>query len=165
MKTSQSHVSKPEVTRAKVYLELWWWLLTLIVCAIVLFPILRSIPEYPFLVSNVLFVVIFITVTRYIFLLKHTFLAHLTWIKAGIIAFSAIILFLLITGLGDFNSFVDEQGLQVLVTNLSFEKQTALISYMHNEMIFFGVGSIIATALLPVRMLISLWRMRNRGTV
>jgi len=32
-------------------------------------------------------------------------------------------------------------------------------------MIFFGVGGIITGIILPFRMIISLWRMRNKGTV
>ena len=50
-------------------------------------------------------------------------------------------------------------------THLHVTKQTSLINYIKNEMIFFGVGSIITGIILPFRMIISLWRMRNKGTV
>jgi hypothetical protein len=69
------------------------------------------------------------------------------------------------TGLGDFHNFLEERGLQTLVTHLHVTKQTSVINYIKSEMIFFGVASIIAGLILPIRMIVSLWRMRNRGTV
>jgi hypothetical protein len=32
-------------------------------------------------------------------------------------------------------------------------------------MYFFGAASLVVTALLPLRLLLSVWRNRNRGTV
>jgi len=69
------------------------------------------------------------------------------------------------TALSDFHNFLDEQGLQTLVEHLNVKTQTRLMNYMKSEMIFFGVGAIISGLILPFRMLISLWRVRNRGTV
>ena len=69
------------------------------------------------------------------------------------------------TALSDFRNYVDERGLQTLVNHLHVTKQTRIIEYIKNEMIFFGVGGIITGIILPFRMIISLWRMRNKGTV
>jgi len=87
------------------------------------------------------------------------------WIKVFIIAVSAILFFIMTTALSDFHNFLDEQGLQTLVEHLNVNAQTRLMNYMKSEMIFFGVGAIISGLILPFRMLISLWRVRNRGTV
>jgi len=55
--------------------------------------------------------------------------------------------------------------LQTLVENLDVQLQTRRINYIKHEMIFFGMGSLITGVLLPIRMVRSLWRMRNTGTV
>jgi hypothetical protein len=87
------------------------------------------------------------------------------WIKLAIIAGAAIFFFIVSNALSDFRNFVDEKGLQTLVDHLHVTKQSSIILYIKNEMIFFGVGSIITGILLPIRMIVSLWRMRNKGTV
>ena len=81
------------------------------------------------------------------------------------IAIAAIMFFVMSTAMSDFNNFLEEKGLQTLVTHLHVEAQSNVINYIKSEMIFFGVGSVIAGIILPFRMLISLWRMKNRGTV
>ena len=149
----------------KLKIELIWWFFTSIVLFIILLPIWNNVPAYPFFAENAFFIAAFITFTRYIFLLPITLIAREKWIKLFVIATAVILFFVMTTGLIDFNNFMDEKGLQTLVAHLHVEDQTKMINFIKNEMIFFGVGSIIAGILLPIRMLVSLWRMRNRGTV
>ena len=146
-------------------IELLWWLATFILAALVLLPIWRNAPTYPFFAENLFFIVAFVTFTRYIFLLRTTFIAQMKWIKVIIIAMAAIMFFVMSTGLSDFRNFMDEKGLQTLVDHLHVTEQTRIINYIKNEMVFFGVGSIIAGIALPVRMIMSLWRMRNKSGV
>jgi hypothetical protein len=154
-----------KIRAQKFKVELFWWMFTSILVCIILLPIYTKVPFYPFYAENIFFIVAFITFTRYIFLLPLTLIAKFKWIKVFIIAVSVILFFVMSTGMSDFRNFVDEKGLQTLVTNLDVQAQSNLINYIKNEMIFFGVGSIIAGVILPFRMLISLWRMKNRGTV
>jgi len=154
-----------KIRAQKFKVELFWWMFTSVLVCIILLPIYTKVPFYPFYAENIFFIVAFITFTRYIFLLPLTLIAKFKWIKVFIIAVSVILFFVMSTGMSDFRNFVDEKGLQTLVTNLDVQAQSNLINYIKNEMIFFGVGSIIAGVILPFRMLISLWRMKNRGTV
>lgn len=153
------------ITAQKRKVELLWWLATFILAAIVLYPIWRNAPTYPFFAENLFFIVAFVTFTRYIFLLPTTLIARMKWIKVIIIAAAAIMFFVMSTGLSDFRNFMDEKGLQTLVDDLHVTQQTWVINYIKNEMVFFGVGSIIAGIALPVRMIMSLWRMRNKRGV
>jgi uncharacterized membrane protein YbaN (DUF454 family) len=57
------------------------WLITALVVAGVLYPVLTTVSSYPFLLTNIIFIVAFITFARYIFQLKHSFLAHRTFFK------------------------------------------------------------------------------------
>ena len=149
----------------KIIVEVMWWLFTFILVIIVLLPIYLKVPLFPFYYQNILLITCFVTFTRYIFLLPTTLIARKKWIKVFIIAISAILFFIMTTALGDFRNFFDEEGLQTLVGDMNVKEQTRMMHYMKSEMVFFGVGSIIAGILLPFRMIISLWRMRNRGTV
>lgn len=153
------------VIKQKAVLEILWWFFTGLVVIIVLYPIWEKVPKYPFFLQNTFFIIALITFSRYIFLLPITLIARLKWIKVFIIAVAVLFFFIMSTALGDFRNFLDEKGLQTLVSHLHVTEQTRMIHYMKNQMIFFGVGSIIAGIILPMRMIMSLWRMRNKGTV
>lgn len=151
--------------KQKTIAEIIWWIFTLLVIAIVLFPIWDNDIDFPFYFQNAFLIAIFITFTRYIFFLPLTFIARKKWIKVAIILSAVIFFFVMSTALSDFRNYVDERGLQTLVDHLHVTRQTRIIEYIKNEMIFFGVGGIITGIILPFRMIISLWRMKNKGTV
>jgi len=154
-----------DVKRARLSLEIIWWVFTAVAIAAVLVPIRLQTDTYPFYLPNALYIVIFITFTRYTFFLRHTFLAYLFWIKLLILAFSVILVFILIMSLGDFSNFLDEKGLQTIVSHLPVARQYPLMRYIKSEMIFFGVASVVSAIVFPVRMLISVFRMYNSGTI
>lgn len=154
-----------EMNHQKLKVEIIWWIFTAVLTFIILLPILQKAPSYPFFPENAFFIIAAVTFTRYIFLLPITLISHLKWIKLAMIAIAAILFFVMSTALSDFRNFLDERGLQTLVTHLHVTEQTRVINYIKNEMIFFGVASVISGIVLPFRMLKSLWRMRNRGTV
>ena len=147
--------------KKQITLELLWWLVTLIVAAAILFPILSNLDNYPFFKSNLVFIVVFITLTRYVFLLKHTILAKAELIKVGIVLVSVPFIFLLIEGLSNFQNYLDEEGLDKFMPLMNLEKQQDMINYIKSEMLFFGVGAIIVAILFPFRMIISIWKNRN----
>ncbi len=152
-------------TSAMWRLELLWWLLTVLVAVGLLFPILREIPNYPFLLLNLVFIIVLITFARYIFLLKHTFLAKRQKLKVVLLFLCIPLIFYLINGINYFQTFLDEQGVESFMSDLPFESQAPLAEYIRTEMIFFGVGSLISAVMMPFRMLVSIWRLKNRGTV
>jgi hypothetical protein len=53
--------------KQKHYLELIWWVITVLITIAVLFPIYSSLPSYRFGWINIIYIVSFITVSRYIF--------------------------------------------------------------------------------------------------
>ncbi len=146
-------------------LELLWILITLIVLVVVLLPIYSTADFYPFYKYNILFVVVFISLTRYIFFLKHTVLAHRMYLKA-VVGFICIpFTFYLIKGLQEFQVYYDEIGLQEFYTSLDYAKQKMMMKYNKAEFFLFGTGSIITAILFPMRMILSIWRNYNKGTV
>jgi len=149
-----------------IKLELVWWLLTAILVIGILYPIYTKVgTNYPFYRSNLLFIITFITFTRLIFLLQHSFVANWEKIKIGLIMFTPILLFYLVNELNFFQTFLDEKGVENFLADMSIPDRESMRKYITAEMLLFGVGSLVAAVVLPIRLLISIWRARNRGTI
>ncbi len=146
-------------------IELLWWLITIVVVAAVMLPIFTRAEDYPFYEINVLYIVTFITLSRYIFLLPFTFLAHRQVWKAILVFLCVPLIFYLVQELNFFQTFLDEYGPKAVVGDLPYRRLNGMINYVRNEMLLFGMGAIISAVVLPFRLLLSIWRNRNRGTV
>jgi len=146
-------------------LEIVWWIFTAVATLLVLYPILSSVGHYPFLTTNIVYVVTFITLSRYVFLLRHTFLAYRQSLKVILFFLCVPLVFFLVQELNAFQTFLDEEGPGAVLGNLPHRKRDNLIKYVQSEMLLFGTGSIISGVLFPLRLLVSVWRYRNRGTV
>ena len=153
------------MVKEKLTVEILWWVFTMVFVCVIMWPIWRDVPGFPFTFQNILLIVFFVTFTRYIFFLHLTLIARKKWIKVAIIAWAGLFFFITATAMIDFRNFMDEKGLQTLVSHLEVEDQTRRMKCIKQEMIFFGVGSIITGILLPMRMIRSLWRMKNTGRV
>jgi hypothetical protein len=152
-------------TIQKIQLEFLWWVVTALITGGLLYPIYQSGAIYPFWIQNIVFILVFITLVRYLFLLKFTLLSHFQIGKAIIFVFCVPLFLYLFNQMAYFQVFLGETGMQEVFKDLSMDQQSALANYTKNEMIFFGTGSIIACLIFPVRILISFWRTHNRGTV
>lgn len=146
-------------------LELLWWAFTLVLVAVIIIPIQNSVENYPFLFSNILFIIAFITLTRYVFLLRYTFLAHKEKLKIILFFASIPVIFFLINEVHFFQTFLDEKGLESFLGGLEINERNRMGGFIRKEMLFFGIGSVMTAILFPFRMLVSVWRVRNRGTV
>lgn len=147
--------------RYKIILEATSWAITALIALLAVFPIYQNDIDFPFYTANITFVVIFITFTRYLFLLKHTWLINQTYIKIGIIGISILLAVSLLNWLFMFNRYIDEEGLQELTYHLKFNQQMSMIKYIKAEMLFFGVGSVISAIAFPVRLMMSVWKDYN----
>lgn len=145
-------------------LESIWWIATAILLFVLIYPIYSSSPDFPFLTSNILSILVFVTLTRHIFLLKHSFLGYAQWAKVALIVICIPLFIYLIQELNAFERFADEIGIQSLFTNLPEQGQSTMVEYTKSEYLFFGVGSLITVVIFPFRMLISFWRTYNHGT-
>lgn len=151
--------------KLKIALELIWWILTAIVVWAVLYPIHKAMYVWPFETVNIFFVVLLITLSRYIFLLKHTFISDRQVLKIVLLLLMFPLGFVLIEQVNKFLVFIEERTWEPLTGHLPVAQQPAIEQYIWGEMLFFGVGSIIAAGVFAGRMMLSIWRTRNRGTV
>jgi hypothetical protein len=148
-------------TALKWWLESIWWIITAVVIYAILVPVYKAMHVWPFLMWNIIFIATLMTMTRHIFLLPYTFLARKQVLKVAIIFALFPITFALVNGLNIFLSYVEENTWETLTGHLPAEQKRAIESYLWTEMIFFGIGSVIAAPALAVRLFISIWKQHN----
>jgi FlaA1/EpsC-like NDP-sugar epimerase len=146
-------------------LEMIWWVFTIILLVVVLFPVYNNVTNYPFWGSNILFIIAFITLSRYIFLLRHTFLAENQKIKVLLFFLSIPVVFFLISQVHYFQTFLDEKGVESFLGEMNLIDRNRMTAFIRTEMLFFGIGSVVTAIIFPFRMLGSVWLLKNRGTV
>lgn len=150
----------------KVLLEIIWWIATIIIVILFLLPIINNIgSKYPYYVPNIFFIVLFITFTRYIFLLKHTLISDLKWFKVVMVFVPIPLFFYALDSHFNFQDFVDKNEHIDMLSHLIPDRAMEVSNYMKYQFIFFATGGFIVLVLLPIRMIISVWRGLNRGTV
>lgn len=150
----------------KLILELVWWIATAVIVVLFLLPVLNYVgSKYSFYTPNIFFIVLFVTFTRYIFLLKHTFLAKNRILKLILIFLPIPLFFYSLDALYNFQDFVDRGAHIGMFNHLVPDTAMNISKYIKYQFIFFGTGSIIVLFLLPIRMIISIWRRINKGTI
>ncbi len=149
----------------KLTFELGWWLVTAIICLLVYLRVTTGFVSYPFLVANMAFIVIFITVTRHIFLLRHTFLANSRNLMIAFIFVSIPLFLYSLTMYREFKMFWDDGSLIPFLKPGEYDTQMAFANFFRQEMFFFAIGSMIATFIFPFRLVKAVWSKYNRGYI
>lgn len=150
-------------TALRVRFALVWSLLMLGVLGAFSAPLLLNGIDFPFWTHHIVFIVVFLSAVRYIFFLRHSWLADKQALKVAIFFLCLWGGFLLANAVYDFRTYADETGLESFLAHLPNAEQTPLLTFIVNEMLFFGTASVISVAVLGLRMIHSVWRFRNRG--
>ena len=146
----------------QVSFELLWWVFTLVLAALVVAPIYTQIPDFPFYLPNIVYVIVAVTFTRYLFFLDISWLRDRIVLQ-GLIGVAVVpLIFYLVQEFNYFVIFFDENGPDTLVSHLPADRQEVMDSYMKIEYRFFGVWAITAAALTPFRLIYNAW-VRYRG--
>jgi len=152
--------------KSKWTLELISWGITLVLLVLILLPIYTSIGgDYLFYIENIVSIVIFTTFTRWIFLLRHTFFGWDKKVKTILIFLMIPLFFICYDNIIDFQAYIDENDIMSMLSSLSTAEMPKMAKYIQYQYIFFGVGAIICVVIMPFRMILSIWRQINRGTV
>lgn len=149
----------------KLQLELLWWTITLLVIVLVMFPIWFEVGTlFRYNNSNIMAVFIFMVYTRLLFTLRHTYIANNALMKIIFVLLSIPLFVYFMDRINEFQTFVDENGDTALLP--AYDAGVAkLTKYIRYEYLFFSVAAIMTVTMVPFRMILSLWRTRNRGTV
>jgi len=149
----------------KLKLELIWWGITFLIVFAVLFPIRNYFSAYPFLFVNILGIILFVTFTRLIFQFKHSPIGKMQAVKLVLILLCFPLTLYFIESINSFQTLLDENGIDALLGEKYFPEKNKLGSYVRTQFIFFAVGTVIATLIFAVRLIFSVWRYRNTGTI
>lgn len=149
-------MSEPKKLPQVTY-ELLWWAFTLVLAGLILTPVYNAIPEFPFFLPNFIYIVVAITLTRYLFLLRISWLRdHLVW-QAGLSFLLIPLVFWMGQYFNYFITFLDEQNPDVFVKHLPEATATIMDTYLNAEYRFFGVWAIAAAVIMPFRLLYNVW--------
>ncbi len=151
--------------RNVLVIEIIWWMVSISIGLLVLLPIYFQKINYPFYVLNFIFVLGFLTCSRWLFLWKFTPYARIQILKLCFIFLFIPIIFSGIIYFSDFRNYIDEIGLQEMVQHLPSGEQDAMSHYIRNEMVFFAVCFILVSILIPFKMVWNIWTQHNRGEV
>ncbi len=160
----RSSIFMEKQTSLRLWLELIWLTITAIVVVAVLWPIQNATASYPFYWRNAGFIVAALTLMRYTFQIKHTFLAKMQGLKIALTIGMLIVFFALIVILNDFMGWVQANEFHSITGHLPEGERIFMEKYIWGEMLFFGIASILAAGAFWVRVIISLWRTHNLGT-
>lgn len=149
----------------KITFEIVWWLVTAIVCFMVYSWVNRGVTSYPYLMENMALIAIFITITRWAFLLRISLISESRNLMIGLIFLMIPLFIFSLTEYRAFKMFWDEGSLIPFLNGDSYDSKMAVANFFRQEMIFFAVGSMIATLIFPFRMVRAIWRKHNKGYV
>lgn len=153
-------------------MEIIWWLFTFTATFFIVQPLWKDFRNYQFIHQLILFIIVFITYSRYLFFLKYTFLAHSQKAKFALVFLSLPFAFYLGTNFFELQSFLDKMSEGMVEyesyfrDRISDNQRFIALNYLNKMYTFFGVSAIIAVIFSPFRLLLSYWRVYNKtGTV
>lgn len=157
---------------SKLIMELLWWLVTAIVAWMVTRPYWKYFVNDEYVVELLVYIVVFITVARYLFLLKYTFLARVQPLKFILIFASIPLIFLGVQEFFAFRDFYETQsegmviGQSYFKPELTFSERYQMLQRLVPVYTFFASSAILTVFVMPFRLLVSYWRVYNKtGTV
>ena len=147
----------PTPRRTQLIAELAWVAFTLALAALVVLPIYSTVPNFPFYLPNVVYVLVAVTLTRYLFLLRISWLRDRLYLQGAVMFLLVPLVFWMVQSFNAFIIFFDERGPDVLVRALSRDSARIMNRYMHAEYRFFGVWAVVAAVITPLRLLYNVW--------
>ncbi len=142
----------------QVITEILWILIAAVLALAVLAPPILSVGEFLYQYENALIVFGFITVLRLLFFHRQAPWLGPKPVKGALcIAMIPVILFTILT-INNVQTFVDANGFAALFGGIETDQITQWGRYLRNEVIFFGAGLLICAVILPVVLIIEVWR-------
>ena len=140
--------------KLSVTLEIIFWIVTVILCIGVLYPIHSSLNSFPFMWTNSIAIIVFVTYTRYVFLWQYTLFSRSTIVRIIFIVAAIPLVFYLIQNMNSFQSYLDDSGYDAFMDLskrlLSDSEKTELLQYIRSEFIFFSTGAVVKVIVLAL---------------
>lgn len=142
--------------------EVLSWGFIAVFCILFMLPIyIKTHEHFTFYLPNIVSIILFVGITRWLFLWKFVPYSRSKWVKFVFIFIPIPILMYLIGSMWDFQKFIDEEGTISFLKGSNDLNDYDFGRFIKYQFIFFCTGAIVTTVLLPVRMIISFWRIIN----
>lgn len=146
----------------KIQYEILGILFAITLCSLFILPIyFRTNNNYQFLIPNIFAIIVFVTFTRWIFLLKYSPFSRSNWFRLILIFLPIPLLMYQLDSLMEFTAYIDEHGSMGFFMDVLEESNYAFAKYIRYQFLFFSTASLITLILLPIRMMRSFWRTIN----
>ena len=122
----------------KLMMEMVWWLITAIVVTIVVEPLWKEFVRYEFIYELIMFIVVLLTYTRYLFFIKYTFLAYAQIVKVLLIFLSLPFIFYLWQEFFDYQSFLEKQMEGMVEYEIYFRSNTTFTERFETSWLFWN---------------------------
>ncbi len=146
----------------RILAELLWWTLSLLLVLVIFYPIYLYKIHFPYWTFLGISIVFFVQFGRLILSMKHHPIRPKQLLKIVVMFLCIPIVFLLYQELMRFRSDLDDGLVNDLVNGLSLNDRRKLLLYIRSVVLYFGTASIMLGAVLPLRLLISVWKIRNK---
>jgi len=137
--------------------ELLWWAFPLVLAGLMLLPIYTQTPGFPYFLANAIYIIVAITLTRYLFFLKISWLRDHLLLQGALSILLIPLIFVMVQYFNSFIRFFDDNGPDILVKNLPADTAGIINGYLQAEYRFFGVWAIMAAFMMPLRLLYNVW--------
>ncbi len=134
------------------------FVLTFIVVVMCMLPMYFYELDYPFAGDHLLFAILSVWLTFHVFALRNSPLNKNLYIKIALIPIMIFLFFYLLRKFNGFMTYADETGLNPLLQNLSVQDLHFVRRYIMIAFQLVALTTLLATAILPVVFLRSVWR-------
>jgi len=148
----------------RLWFELLWLIIAVLVATVVLLPPTLNVGLPVYWLPNALVIIGFVTAIRLLFFPTQT-----PWLRPRPAKGIAVIVLVpvalgAILFINDIQTLVDAAGDAAVFGDVAALKRSLRWGrYVRNESVFFGSGLLICSVLLPVILIISLWRQVKAG--
>jgi len=156
-------ISVKQNIKTKLISALLWLIFTILLISVVLWPIYSNNINYQFYFNNILFIVVAVYFFRYIFRIKHTLIENKLLVKLIIMPLGIVMAIYTYMAMNDFIDYYQSFGIYKSLEKFDLDKQYFLGDYIQNQYLFFGVAALVSSIIIPIRMLISVFRVYNKG--
>lgn len=144
-------------------LRLTFLLLTAILGGIILVPIMLEYQNFPYLGSNILFIILCGYMAFLLFFPKRSWMARNKWSKIIFVLLLPLLFFSMYNTITEFNFYLDRNMIRDDLAHLKFRRQDWLSNYVRNEYLFTGIFAIISTVLVGLNFIRLIWIQINKN--
>jgi hypothetical protein len=148
-------------TQYQIIIEVIWLLIIGCACFAILYPIVSK-GEYKFTFINVFFIGISILYARFIVLYKDIALLQNKWVRIFIFLINFHFMIWSAIRLQDMIPIWEGQSIfgymYQLYNEMALVNRNWLLNYVRNEILLFGIATIVMSILLNMRILVSFFR-------